>query len=80
VPPLPVVLIIKVDNGKLLGEWLRKHPEQTEEEWLEFVHDVILKDIKVRNAGGEQWRRVQKDHPGTRREEFKAWEETLWTR
>jgi hypothetical protein len=68
-----------VDDGELLGEWLRKHPDQTEEERLEFVH-VILKDIKVCNASAEQWRHVQKDHPGTRHEEFKAWEETLWTK
>lgn len=39
-----------------------------------------MKDIKVRNAGTEKWRQIQKDYPGTRYEEFKAWEEFIWTR
>ena len=63
-----------------MAEWLRRHPKQTEEERQDFVREVILKDIKVRNAGAEKWRLVQRNHPGTRYEEFKAWEEALWSK
>jgi hypothetical protein len=57
---------------------LRDHPEQTTDERLEFVRGIILKDMKVRNAGREKWLEVQKNHPGTRYEEFKSWEESVW--
>jgi len=59
-------------------EWLRNHPDQTEEARLEFVRAVILMDVKVRKAGADRWREIQRDHPGTRYDEFKAWEEGVW--
>jgi len=37
-------------------------------------------DVTVRQAGTAKWRQVQISHPGTRYEEFKAWEEWLWTK
>ena len=59
---------------------MRDHPDQTPEERLDFVRNVILKDTKVLDTGTEKWRQVKKDYPRTRHEEFKAWEELVWTK
>ena len=59
-------------------EWLRNHPHLPAKARLDFVRNVILNDVKVRKAGAKRWTEVQRDHPGTRYDEFKAWEERVW--